>query len=144
ELPAIQKCMRADGRKPLGCGKHHIHRVTLPRACHGLTYNCWLCVYKRECRDACGSDRLHQGSLPHPWGVIRRERTLGPLPPKCLWGEERIANELRLKLGSESSPRTVRKYLPPGEEGGLGANYTGRGFCVFMPKVSSPVTSLSQ
>jgi putative transposase len=29
-----------------------------------------------------------------------------------LWGEERIANELRLKLGLEISPRTVRKYLP--------------------------------
>ena len=29
-----------------------------------------------------------------------------------LWGEERIANELRLKLGIEISPRTVRKYLP--------------------------------
>jgi hypothetical protein len=28
------------------------------------------------------------------------------------WGEERIANELRLKLGLRVSPRTVRKYLP--------------------------------
>jgi len=28
-----------------------------------------------------------------------------------LWGQERIANELRLKLGIEISPRTVRKYL---------------------------------
>jgi putative transposase len=28
------------------------------------------------------------------------------------WGEERIANELRLKLGLHVSPRTVRKYLP--------------------------------
>jgi putative transposase len=28
------------------------------------------------------------------------------------WGEERIANELRLKLGIAVSPRTVRKYLP--------------------------------
>jgi putative transposase len=28
------------------------------------------------------------------------------------WGEERIANELRLKLGLCVSPRTVRKYLP--------------------------------
>ena len=30
-----------------------------------------------------------------------------------LWGQERIANELRVKLGIEVSPRTVRKYLPP-------------------------------
>src|ERR1022692_2834078 len=28
------------------------------------------------------------------------------------WGEERIANELILKLGIQVSPRTVRKYLP--------------------------------
>jgi putative transposase len=28
------------------------------------------------------------------------------------WGEERIANELVLKLGLRVSPRTVRKYLP--------------------------------
>jgi hypothetical protein len=27
-----------------------------------------------------------------------------------LWGEERIANELLLKLGLRVSPRTVRKY----------------------------------
>ena len=29
-----------------------------------------------------------------------------------LWGEERMANELLLKLGIRVSPRTVRKYLP--------------------------------
>jgi putative transposase len=28
------------------------------------------------------------------------------------WGEERIANELRLKLGIAVAPRIVRKYLP--------------------------------
>jgi hypothetical protein len=28
------------------------------------------------------------------------------------WGEERIANELLLKLGLRISPRTVRKYMP--------------------------------
>ena len=28
------------------------------------------------------------------------------------WGQERIANELILKLGIQISPRTVRKYLP--------------------------------
>jgi len=28
------------------------------------------------------------------------------------WGEERIANELLLKLGLQLSPRTVRKYMP--------------------------------
>src|SRR6476659_7184708 len=37
------------------------------------------------------------------------------------WGEERIANELLLKLGVRISPRTVRKYLPerpPGQPRG--------------------------
>jgi putative transposase len=28
------------------------------------------------------------------------------------WGEERVANELLLKLGLRVSPRTIRKYLP--------------------------------
>ena len=28
-----------------------------------------------------------------------------------IWGEERIANELKLKLGIRVSPRTVGKYL---------------------------------
>jgi putative transposase len=35
------------------------------------------------------------------------------------WGEERIANELRLKLGLRVSPRTVRRYVPtPLDRGG--------------------------
>jgi transposase InsO family protein len=29
------------------------------------------------------------------------------------WGEERIANELLVKLGIRVSPRTVRRYMPP-------------------------------
>ncbi len=33
------------------------------------------------------------------------------------WGEERIANELLLKLGLRVSPRTVRKYLPKSRPG---------------------------
>src|SRR5215471_1884049 len=45
--------------------------------------------------------------------LIRRMATENPL-----WGEERIANELLVKLGIRVSPRTVRKYLtvrPPGQ-----------------------------
>ena len=34
------------------------------------------------------------------------------------WGEERIANELLLKLGIRISPRTVRKYIPNSPPGG--------------------------
>ena len=33
------------------------------------------------------------------------------------WGEERIANELLLKLGIRVSPRTVRKYMPKSPPG---------------------------
>ena len=39
--------------------------------------------------------------------LIRRMATENPL-----WGEERIANELLLKLGLRVSSRTVRKYMP--------------------------------
>jgi len=39
--------------------------------------------------------------------LIRRMAIKNPL-----WGEERIANELLLKLGLRVSPRTVRKYMP--------------------------------
>src|SRR5437667_4303264 len=39
--------------------------------------------------------------------LIRRMATVNPL-----WGEERIANELLVKLGIRVSPRTVRKYMP--------------------------------
>jgi hypothetical protein len=39
--------------------------------------------------------------------LIRRIARQNPL-----WGEERIANELLLKLGIRVSPRTVRQYIP--------------------------------
>ena len=39
--------------------------------------------------------------------LIRRIATQNPL-----WGEERIASELLVKLGIRVSPRTVRKYMP--------------------------------
>ncbi len=46
--------------------------------------------------------------IPAPiQALIRRMTSENPL-----WGEERIANELLLKLGIRVSPRTVRKYLP--------------------------------
>lgn len=48
--------------------------------------------------------------------LIRRMASDNPL-----WGEERIANELWVKLGLGVSPRTVRKYMPkrpPGQPRG--------------------------
>jgi hypothetical protein len=47
--------------------------------------------------------------------LIRRMATDNPL-----WGEERIANELLLKLGIRVSPRTVRKYMPKRPPGSAG------------------------
>jgi putative transposase len=44
---------------------------------------------------------------PNLQALIRRMARENPT-----WGEERIANELFLKLGLRVSPRTVRKYLP--------------------------------
>jgi putative transposase len=44
---------------------------------------------------------------PQILALIRRIASENPL-----WGEERIANELLLKLGIRMSPRTVRNYLP--------------------------------
>ena len=45
--------------------------------------------------------------------LIRRIARENPV-----WGEERIANELLLKLGLRVSPRTVRKYMPKRPPGG--------------------------
>ena len=51
------------------------------------------------------------GRPPIPKELQALIRRIGSENPT--WGEERIANELRLKLGIELSPRTVRKYLSP-------------------------------
>ncbi|MFP6889182.1 MAG: helix-turn-helix domain-containing protein [Nitrospinota bacterium] len=60
-----------------------------------------------------------------------------------LWGEERIANELLLKLGIRVSPRTVRKYMP--KEPSRGPRNDQRWatffFCEIMLEPSWPVTS---
>jgi len=44
--------------------------------------------------------------------LIRRMARENPL-----WGEERIASELLVKLGIRISPRTVRKYMPKRPDG---------------------------
>jgi putative transposase len=63
--------------------------------------------------------KSRRGRAPIPQelrALIRRMADENPL-----WGEERIANELLLKLGVRISPRTVRKYMPkrpPGQPRG--------------------------
>jgi hypothetical protein len=48
------------------------------------------------------------------------------------WGQRRIANELRLKLGLRVSPRTVRKYLPKRLNPGAGHRMPSQRWCTFM------------
>jgi putative transposase len=50
------------------------------------------------------------GRPPIPLELRRLIRR--PAAGNLLWGEERIANELLLKLGLRISPRTVRKHMP--------------------------------
>jgi len=54
--------------------------------------------------------KARAGRPPIPQGL--RELIRRMARENLLWGEERIANELLLKLGVRISPRTVRKYLP--------------------------------
>jgi putative transposase len=48
------------------------------------------------------------------------------------WGQERIANELRLKLGLRISPRTVRKYLPKRLDWGPGRHVQSQYWRTFV------------
>jgi len=48
------------------------------------------------------------------------------------WGEERIANELLLKLGLRVSPRTIRKYLPKHLNPGRGKRATTQRWRTFV------------
>ena len=50
-----------------------------------------------------------RGRPPLPQNIRQLIREMARENPT--WGEERIANELILKLGITVSPRTVRKYL---------------------------------
>lgn len=50
------------------------------------------------------------GRPPIPVDLQALIRRMGRDNPS--WGEERIANELLMKLGLQVSPRTVRKYMP--------------------------------
>jgi transposase InsO family protein len=48
------------------------------------------------------------------------------------WGQERIANELWLKLGLQVSPRTVRKYIPSHCVGGQGKYHQSQRWSTFI------------
>src|ERR1039457_1138502 len=61
----------------------------------------WKSFWRLECRP---------GRPPIPQQIQALIRRMANENPS--WGEERIANELLLKLGIRLSPRTVSKYLP--------------------------------
>jgi putative transposase len=57
-----------------------------------------------------------------------------------IWGEERIASELQLKLGLRVSPRTVRRYMPRRPTGRRDSR-PGARLCGTMRAPPSPATS---
>jgi putative transposase len=61
----------------------------------------WRIFWRRKCRAG------RPAIAPALRALIRRMAT-----ENSLWGEERIASELLVKLGIRVSPRTVRKYMP--------------------------------
>src|SRR6266511_3427225 len=70
----------------------------------------WRILWRWKCR--AGRPRIP----PELRSLIRRMAAENPL-----WGEQRIANELLVKLGIRVSPRTVGKYMPkrpPGQPRG--------------------------
>src|SRR5712692_6621301 len=48
------------------------------------------------------------------------------------WGQERIANELLLKLGLRVSPRTVRKYIPKRQHPGPSKRVSSQRWATFV------------
>jgi len=87
--------------------------------------------------------RWHRQEFRRFW---RRQSTSGrpPLPADLqalirrmahenpTWGQERIANELLLKLGLRVSPRTVRKYMPKRVGHGQGQRATSQRWQTFV------------
>jgi transposase InsO family protein len=64
---------------------------------------------------------------PELQALIRRMARDNPM-----WGQERIANELLLKLGLHVSPRTVRKYMPKRPVPGPGQRVTSQRWRTFV------------
>jgi transposase InsO family protein len=75
--------------------------VVTPKTFIGWHRRGFQLFWRRKCRS--GRPRIP----PDLQRLIRRMATENPS-----WGEERIANELLLKLGLRVSPRTIRKYPP--------------------------------
>ena len=83
--------------------------VVTPRTFIGWQRKRYQLFWRKKCQ--AGRPRI-------PPDLQRLIRTMARENPS--WGQERIANELLVKLGLRVSPRTIRKYLPesPGAPGG--------------------------
>jgi transposase InsO family protein len=74
--------------------------------------------------------KSRQGRPPIPadlQAIIRQMARENPT-----WGQERIANELRPKLGLWVSPRTVRKYMPKCQPPGPGTRVSSQRWATFV------------
>ncbi len=75
--------------------------VVTPISFIGWQLKRYQLFWDRKCR--AGRPRIQ----PELQSLIRTKARDNPS-----WGQERIANELLVKLGLRVSPRTIRKYLP--------------------------------
>jgi len=75
--------------------------------------------WRRRSGEAIGRPRI-------PRSHIRLIRRISSENPR--WGEDRIALELKVKLGVEHAPRTIRRYMVTREDNGRPASSTWRTF----------------
>jgi len=75
--------------------------VVTPRTFIGWQRKRYQLFWRKKCQ---------AGRPQIPPDLQRLIRTMARENPS--WGQERIANELLVKLGLRVSPRTIRKYLP--------------------------------
>jgi putative transposase len=76
----------------------------------------------------CWRSRLGRPALPKNLQALIRRMA----QENTTWGQERIANELLLKLGLRVSPRTVRKYMPSYCVGGPGKRGQSQRWSTFI------------
>src|SRR5215470_7289217 len=74
--------------------------------------------------------KSHRGRPPIPVDLQVLIRQMARENPT--WGQERIANELLLKLGLRVSPRTVRKYMPKRPAPGPGQRVASQRWRTFV------------
>src|SRR5215471_6392242 len=74
--------------------------------------------------------KSHRGRPPIPVDLQVLIRQMARENP--MWGQERIANELLLKLGLRVSPRTVRKYMPKRQLSGPGKRVSSQRWATFV------------